>query len=119
MATAPMPRRGEIWLINFDPSVGAEIQKLRPALVISVDSIGRLPLRMVVPITDWKPAYVALPWFVHIPATSQNALSKDSGADAFQTKSVSLARFRRTIGTVTPAELDAVASAIALCVGAP
>ena len=44
MATAPLPRRGEIWLVDFDPAVGAEIQKVRPAVVISLDAIGRLPL---------------------------------------------------------------------------
>jgi mRNA interferase MazF len=55
MSTAPTPSRGEVWLADFDPAVGAEIQKVRPALVISLDSIGRLPLRMVVPLTDWKP----------------------------------------------------------------
>ena len=54
MGTVPAPKRGKIWLVDFDPAVGAEIGKLRPALVISVDAIGRLPLRMIVPITDWK-----------------------------------------------------------------
>jgi mRNA interferase MazF len=88
MAKAPIPKRGEIWLIDFDPAIGAEIRKIRPALVISLDTIGRLPLRMVVPVTDWKPAYSHLPWFVLLPATSGNGLAKDSGADAFQTKSV-------------------------------
>ena len=48
MATAPAPKRGEVWLVDFDPAVGAEIHKLRPALVVSVDTIGRLPLRLVV-----------------------------------------------------------------------
>jgi mRNA interferase MazF len=105
--------------VDFDPSVGAEIQKIRPALVISVDSIGRLPLRMVVPLTDWKPLYANFPWFVGIPADNSNGLSKDSGADAFQTKSVSLARFVRPLGMVTATQLDEVPSAIALCVGAP
>jgi mRNA interferase MazF len=52
MATAPIPSRGEVWLVNFDPAVGGEIRKLRPALIISLDTIGRLPLRLVVPITD-------------------------------------------------------------------
>jgi hypothetical protein len=42
---------------GVDPSVGAEIQKVRPALVINLDAIGRLPLRAVVPITDWKSQY--------------------------------------------------------------
>jgi len=117
VATAPRPRRGEIWLVDFDPVVGAEIRKLRPALVISVDTIGRLPLRMVVPITDWKPQYTHYPWFVELPASPANGLDKDSGADAFQTKSISLSRFVRPVGKVTVAQLDEVASAIALCVG--
>ncbi len=119
MALAPLPQRGEIWLVNFDPAAGAEIRKLRPALVISLDTIGRLPLRLVVPITDWKPQYVSFPWFVELPATPANGLSKISGADAFQTKSIAETRFVRWLGNVTQTQLDEVASAIALCVGAP
>ena len=119
MSTAPTPNRGEIWLVNFDPAVGAEMRKVRPALVISVDSIGRLPLRLIVPLTDWKPQYIAFPWFVLITANVVNGLSKDSGADAFQTKSVSLTRFVRYVGTVIAPQVDEVASAVALCVGAP
>ena len=119
MATVPAPKRGEIWLVDFDPAVGAEINKVRPALVISIDSIGRLPLRMVVPITDWKPPYASFPWFVELPASPINGLVKDSGADAFQTKSVSQARFVRLLGLATSAQLDDIASAIGLCVGVP
>lgn len=119
MARAPVPKRGEVWLIDFDPAVGAEIQKVRPALVISVDTIGRLPLRLVVPITDWKPHYAGFPWFIELPATPASGLTKDSGADTFQTKSLSENRFVQLLGEVAPAQLDAVASAIALCVGAP
>ena len=33
MARARQPRRGEVWAVRFDPSVGAEIRKLRPAVV--------------------------------------------------------------------------------------
>lgn len=105
--------------MDFDPGVGAEIQKLRPALVVSVDSVGRLPLRMVVPLTDWKNQYANFPWFVLIPADTDNGLLKDSGADAFQTKSVSLNRFVRPLGAVAGTHIDDVASAIALCVAAP
>ena len=119
MAKAPIPKRGEIWLIDFDPAIGAEIRKIRPALVISLDTMGRLPLRIVVPVTDWKPAYHHLPWFVHLPAGSGNGLAKDSGADAFQTKSVSEDRFVHLLGRITQSQLDDVASAIALCVGTP
>src|SRR5689334_11373561 len=119
MPAVPTPRRGEIWLVDFDPSIGAEIRKIRPAIVINLDAVGRLPLRLVVPITDWKPQYASFPWFTEIPADASNGLSKDSGSDAFQTKSVALSRFVRQLGTITAAQLDAVATAIALCVGAP
>jgi mRNA interferase MazF len=119
MGKVPAPKRGEIWLVDYDPSVGAEIQKIRPSLVISLDTIGRLPLRMVVPITDWKAQYANFPWFVEIPVSSSNGLAKHSGADAFQTKSISENRFVRRLGNVTSAQLDEVASAIALSVGVP
>jgi mRNA interferase MazF len=119
MGKAPAPNRGDVWLVDFDPSVGAEIRKVRPAVVVSVDTVGRLPLRIVVPVTDWKPAYAAFPWFVKLTATPTNGLSKDSGADCFQVKSVSETRLVRRIGGVTAAEVDDIASAIALCVGAP
>ncbi len=119
MPTVPVLNRGEIWLVDFDPTVGAEIRKVRPAVVISVDTMGRLPLRIVVPITDWKPSYKSLPWFVQLPASTTNGLLKDSGADCFQTKSISEARFVRRLGTLTSSQLDSIASGIALCVGVP
>src|SRR5436190_21512399 len=111
MGKAPTPaiHPGEIWLVKFDPAKGAEIQKLRPALVVSLDSIGRLPLRIVVPITDWKVNYTGYPWFTQLVADRHNGLDKDSGADAFQTKSVSIARFDRRIGAISETQLDAVA----------
>ena len=119
MAKAQLPQRGEIWTVRFDPSVGAEIRKIRPAVVISLDTIGRLPLRIVVPLTDWQDPFARLPWFVHLPMSPTNGLTKDSGADAFQVKSVSETRFVRYVGLVTSTQLDHIASAIAMCVGAP
>jgi len=108
-----------VWQIDFDPSVGAEIRKIRPAVVISLDSVGRLPLKIVVPLTDWKPQYAGYPWFVEIPATPTNGLRKDSGADTYQVKSVSEDRFVRLLGELTPDQMDAIAQAIALRVGTP
>ena len=115
----PNPQRGEVWYVNFDPSAGAELRKLRPAVVVSVPEVGRLPLRIVVPITDWKPAYATYPWFVEVPASAHNKLHKNSGADAFQVKSVSEDRFVSYLGDLTAAQVDEIADTIALCVGAP
>ena len=71
MATAAAPQRGEIWLVRFGPSEGAEIRKIRPAIVASID-IGRLPLRIVVPVTDWKPGFAKLSWLTFLRATADN-----------------------------------------------
>jgi mRNA interferase MazF len=119
MSIAPTPKRSEVWQVDFDPSVGAEIRKVRPAVVMTVVGIGRLPLQIVVPLTDWKPHYANASWFVRIPASAANGLNKDSGADAFQVNSLSNGRFVERLGVVTDPELGAIASAVALCVGAP
>lgn len=111
------PARGEVWLVRFDPSVGAEIQKNGPAVVVNVAEVGRLPLHIVVPITDWKPYYAGFPWFTPLAATPSNGLQKASGADAFQVKSVSNDRFVAKLGHLTQTEMDAIAASIALCVG--
>lgn len=113
------PRRGEIWDVRFEPSVGAEQKKTRPAVVVSPPSIGRLPLRIVVPITEWKVHYERAPWFVPIPPLllREAALTKESGADAFQVKSVSLERFVRQLGRLGPELIQEISDAVALCVG--
>jgi mRNA interferase MazF len=119
MSIAPTPRRGDVWLVNFDPTVGAEIRKVRPAVVVTATGVGRLPLQIVVPLTDWKPHYGAASWLILIPPDGVNGLSKESAADAFQVKSVSEQRFVKRLGEVTSQQLDEIADAVALCVGAP
>ena len=51
-------KQGEIWLINLDPTVGAELKKTRPAVIVNDDALGKLPLKIIVPITDWKDRYL-------------------------------------------------------------
>ncbi|MEH1832329.1 MAG: type II toxin-antitoxin system PemK/MazF family toxin [Nostoc sp.] len=58
----PALKRGEIWLANFDPTVGAEIKKVRPAIVVSSDGVGKLPIKLIAPITDWKEYYADNIW---------------------------------------------------------
>jgi len=40
-------KQGEIWLIGLDPSIGAEMRKTRPALIINADTLGKLPLKII------------------------------------------------------------------------
>jgi mRNA interferase MazF len=116
--TEPAPTRGEIWWIRFDPCQGAEIGKARPAAVVSVPSVGKLPLRIVVPITEWSPKWATVPWLVLLKKTNRNGLEKDSAADCFQVKSLSMKRFGSRMGLLTADELDQVCAGVALCVGA-
>jgi mRNA interferase MazF len=110
-------RRGEVWLINLDPTVGSEIKKTRPAVIVSDDAIGLLPLRVIVPLTDWKDRYSTAPWMVKVEPNRENGLSKPSAADAFQIRSVSEQRFARRIGRVGDNTVAAVEEAILVVVG--
>jgi mRNA interferase MazF len=111
------PQRGEIWQVSFDPAKGEEIQKTRPAVVVNLDSIGRLGLRIIVPVTGWSKAYQKYIWMVPLTQRPETGLSKPSGADSSQVKSLSVQRLKKKLGTVTAQELDDIAAAIALCVG--
>lgn len=46
-------RRGEVWWVEFDPAIGSEVRKTRPAIIVSNDSANRHLARVVVvPITS-------------------------------------------------------------------
>ena len=41
MARQPSPRRGDVWLVALDPTVGHEIQKTRPAVVVTMNGASQ------------------------------------------------------------------------------
>lgn len=92
--------RSEIWLVNLDPTVGSEIKKVRPAVIVSADGLGVLPLRIIAPVTDWKPNYSGAEWMVQLLPDQNNGLSKISAVDCFQVRSVSTARLIKKVGFV-------------------
>lgn len=94
-------KQNEIWLVKFFPKIGDEISKMRPALVISDDKVGKLKLRTVVPITDWKDTYNYYPWMIYIESDLSNGLSKKSAIDCFQVKNLSIQRFEKKIGAIS------------------
>jgi mRNA interferase MazF len=101
-------KQGEIWLINLDPTVGAEIKKIRPAIIVSDDSLGKLPLKIIVPITDWKDRYEIAPWMIKLEPNSKNGLTKESSADCFQVRSVSQERFVKKLGNISAVIMDEI-----------
>ncbi len=99
-------KQNEIWLINLDPTIGAEIKKTRPAVIVNDDSLGKLPLKVIVPLTDWKDRYEIAPWMIQIEPNKINGLTKQSAADCFQIRSVSNERFVKRIGELSDNLMD-------------
>lgn len=105
-------KQSEIWLVNLDPTKGAEIQKTRPAIIVNNNLLGKLPLKVVVPLTDWKDRYKIAPWMVQIKPNIQNGLKKESAVDCFQVRSISEERLIKRVGTIDIAELYEIKEAL-------
>jgi mRNA interferase MazF len=111
-----LPKRGEVWLVNFDPTVGAEIRKTRPAVVVSADAVGILPVKSVAPITDWKDRYAHTSWHVRIDPDALNGLAKVSVVDALQLRGADTQRLVKKLGRLSAATMDEIAAVIAAIV---
>lgn len=104
--------QAEIWIIDLRPTVGAEMRKIRPAVIVNDDAIGILPLRVVVPVTGWRDAFQGAPWMVKLTPNETNNLEKVSAVDCFQIRSVSTGRFIRRTGAVSTADLEKIKTAV-------
>ena len=101
-------RRGEVWEVRLDPTQGSEIKKIRPCVIVSNDLMGRLSLKIVVPLTTWKSSFKNAPWHVFVEKTAENGLSKSSSADTFQVRSISESRLVKKLGTLVPKEMEKI-----------
>jgi mRNA interferase MazF len=110
------PRRGEIYLVNFDPTIGSEIRKTRPALVLQNDIANRhSPTTIVAAISSQfrEPLY---PTEVLI-AGPEGGLSVDSVALLNQIRSIDRQRLAKRLGAVRPATLERVERAMQISLG--
>ena len=102
------PLRGELWLVDFSPSVGSEIKDRHPALVVSVNELNKSPWGLVVvcPITTSR---TAKPFRLHILiAPPEGGIKHDSVIRCDQVKSVSIQRFIEKWGTIESNTLQKV-----------
>ncbi|HMO77817.1 MAG TPA: type II toxin-antitoxin system PemK/MazF family toxin [Candidatus Paceibacterota bacterium] len=100
------PKRGEVWWVNFDPSVGSEVKKRRPAIVVSNDISNMYLSRMqVIPLSsNISKIY---------PSECELIVKKQPcKAMADQIKTVSIERCFERIGVITRREMDAVEKVI-------
>jgi len=71
--------RGEIWLVDLNPTIGAEMNKTRPALIMNDNRLGKLPLKIIIPITGWKEHYSIAPWMEKIGVITSDEIKVQDG----------------------------------------
>jgi mRNA-degrading endonuclease toxin of MazEF toxin-antitoxin module len=112
----PQPKRGEVWWVKPGKTSGAELQKKRPYVVISADSMGNVPVKIAVPLKTWQDRFAAWPWVVRIEPTAANGLKRTEAADVMQTKSFDTGKFLDRQGRLTADEIDDITAALAIVV---
>ncbi len=106
-------KRGEIWLVNLDPTIGTEIRKTRPVVVVNSDAVGVLPIRLVAPLTEWKDYFDHNIWHVKMIPDSTNGLVKISAVDTLQLRGVDTQRFIQKRGNISDTIMRSIVEAIA------
>jgi mRNA interferase MazF len=110
-------RRGEIYLCSFDPTVGHEIRKTRPALVVQNDVGNRYsPLTIVAAITSTV-SPVPYPVEVVIDPTAANGLAVRSSIRLDQIRTVDRQRLVRRLGVVDSSTITQVDEALKISLG--
>jgi mRNA interferase MazF len=105
---------GDIVWVNLDPTLGDEIKKKRPVVVLNNGHDKHLRLAIVVPVTNWTELWDDNPFFVSLNPSPKNGLKKKSTVDCFQIRAVSHKRILDRLGAVSPSELTQIKKALAL-----
>ncbi len=102
------PRKGEVWWVSFDASIGGEIQKTRPALVISNDAANAVLNRVIViPITSQVAKVYPGEALITLNGEQRKAM-------ADQIMTASKRRLKSKLGDLSRSDVTAVESAILL-----
>ena len=105
-AVARVPRRGDVFLVELDPTRGSEIRKTRPCVIVSPDELNHhLRTTIVAPLTTG-----GHPYPYRVPCRFQR---KSGHIVLDQLRTVDHERLRKRLGVVTPHTLHAVLRVLA------
>ncbi len=104
----------EIWLVNLDPTIGDEIRKTRPVVVLNAGEQKSLRLAIVVPVTGWQPRWENHAFFLAVDPEPRHGLTKKGAVDCFQVRALSHRRFVKRLGALSREEMDRIRNAVAL-----
>jgi mRNA interferase MazF len=105
------PRRGEVWWVSFDPSLGGEIQKTRPAIILSNDAANTALNRViVVPITSQVAKVYPGEALLTVNGEPRKAM-------ADQIMTASKQRLKSKLGMLSRADMIAVENAVLMQMG--
>ena len=108
MAASSDYRLGSIWLVSFDPSIGTEIRKTRPAVIVSGTAFNRRSKVTVLPITSANPSDRLLPVIVPLVPSVTNGLSSDSFVVCVDPMTFDKRRLIQVIGQIEPNQLQEI-----------
>lgn len=111
------PRRGEIYLVSFDPTIGREIRKTRPALIIQNDIGNRYSDLTIVAAITSKISSVLYPVEVIVQPARANGLQALSAIRLDQIRSVDKERLIKRLGAADPSTMKRVDEAIQISLG--
>jgi mRNA interferase MazF len=111
VARVTPPRRGDVYWVALDPTLGSEIRKTRPAIIVSNDSCNTYGTRVVVmPITSNATTLYPGEALVRLKGKPARALGD-------QIRSIDKARLRQRIGRLNREELAQVGTALQITLG--
>ena len=113
MRTSRDFRLGSLWLIRFDPSIGTEIRKTRPAMIISGTLFNRRSKITVLPVTSVSPQNPRLlAVMVPVSPTASNALDTESFVSCVEPMTFDKRRFVQYLGDLEPEHIQQIKSVL-------